>query len=335
MFNKVQRELKTLERGVRIPITLPLDDEGYLDRICPAVSCQAEFKVLFQDWREKVRDEQVYCPTCRYEASASEWNTAEQREHIKSRAIAHVQNIIHRALSDDARAFNRRQQPGFIQLSMSAKRGSPPIIMPIDAAKAMRQRFICEVCSCHYASIGAAFFCPACGYNSVIATFNQTIETVRNIVSMTASVRTVLATTFDEDIARDSMRYMIEDNLGRLVGAFQIYAETLFERLPKAAPIKRRKNVFQNLIESSSLWRTAVGKGYEDMLSAGELSELAMLFQKRHLIAHRNGVVDQDYIDKSGDKTYAVGQRMVIHETTVLRLAELLSQLAEELKKIT
>lgn len=334
MFDKLLKELKKLEHGVKIPVKLPLDDEGYLDRECHAETCHAEFKVLFQDWGEKASAEKVYCPICRHEASSGEWNTDEQHEYLNTVAITHMQDIVHSALTEDAQRFNRAQRPGFIQISMSAKRGARPTIVPVEAAKAMRQQFTCEVCGCRYASIGAAFFCPACGHNSAVATFNQTIETVRQVVALTPSIRSTLAKEYDDDLAQDSVRNTLEDSLVRLVGAFQQFADALFEQLPSASSFKRRQNIFQNLSESSALWRSAVGKGYENMLSAPELQELESLFQKRHLIAHRNGIVDQEYIDKSGDKTYSIGQRLVVQEATVLRLADLLSKLAGELKKV-
>ena len=55
MFDKLLRELKKLETGVRVPLQLALDEEGYMDRRCPADVCQAGFKVLYEDWRDKVR----------------------------------------------------------------------------------------------------------------------------------------------------------------------------------------------------------------------------------------------------------------------------------------
>jgi uncharacterized Zn finger protein (UPF0148 family) len=334
MFDKLLDELKKLEHGVEIPVNLPLDDDGYLDRECHADTCHAEFKILPQHWREKVSDDKVYCPICRHEAPSGEWNTNEQHEYIKAVAVAHLQDVVHSALSEDARRFNRAQRPGFIRISMSAKRGAPPTIMPVEAAKAMRQQFTCEVCGCRYASIGAAFFCPLCGHNSALATFSQTIETVRQVVALAPSIRSTLAKEYDEDLAQDSVRNTLEDSLVRLVGAFQLYADALFEQLPSASRFKRRKNIFQNISESSALWLSAVGQGYENMISLAELQQVDGLFQKRHLIAHRNGIVDQEYIDKSGDQTYSIGQRLVVQEANVLRLADLLSRLAAELRKV-
>ena len=105
-------------------MTLQLDDDGYLDRICHAETCHTEFKVLFQDWKEKVSDDKVYCPICCHEAPSDEWNTDEQSEYIKSIATTHVQDVVHSALTKDASRFNRAQRSGFVQISMSTKRGA-------------------------------------------------------------------------------------------------------------------------------------------------------------------------------------------------------------------
>ena len=83
MFDKLLRELKKLERGVQVPIKVQLDDDGHLDRRCPSEICQAAFKVLLEDWKEKVRDEAAYCPICRHESKGTDWNTPAQREYIR------------------------------------------------------------------------------------------------------------------------------------------------------------------------------------------------------------------------------------------------------------
>jgi hypothetical protein len=73
----------------------------------------------------------------------------------------------------------------------------------------------------------------------------------------------------------------------------------------------------------------------KDFLSSIEMCDLLCLIHQRHLLAHSEGIVDQDYINKSGDKTYGAGQRLVIQETTVVRTAYLVSNLVEELRKLT
>lgn len=334
MFDKLLRELKNLEQGVQVPISLPLDDEGYFDRQCPSETCGANFKVLFEDWRDKVSDEKVFCPICRFEAKADSWNTSEQVKYITTVARNHLQGIITSAMQEDAHRFNRAQKPGFITLSLSVQSGPPEIEIPVSVADLMRQTFTCEACGCRYASIGLAYFCPSCGHNSVLVTFEKTLDTVRQVMSKTTDMAQALETIVDKDTARDSVRNLLEDNLLRLVGAFQYFADYLFNQKPGAASIKQRKNVFQNLAESSALWKTLTGKGYEDLVSTQEFSDLERLFQKRHLIAHRNGIVDQEYITKASDSSYIIGQHLVISETNVLRLADILHILSVELKKL-
>jgi hypothetical protein len=41
--------------------------------------------------------------------------------------------------------------------------------------------------------------------------------------------------------------------------------------------------------------------------------------------------VDQDYIDKAQDTTYRVGQKLIIKEGSVSRLADLVERLASQL----
>jgi hypothetical protein len=276
----------------------------------------------------------VFCPVCREEAKSTEWNTPEQHEYIRQVGINHIRGIIGKTFSQVATDFNRRQRPDFINISMSYKPGTPTLIVPISATEELRQKFTCEQCGCRYSSLGAAFFCPACGHNSAESTFSQTIEAVQKSLAALPAIREAVQAVADADAAKNTTREILENRMGCMVGAFQRIAESLFDRTPAATTTRRRKNVFQNLTEGSALWRTATGKGYEDLLTLAEMADLLRLFQQRHLLAHREDIVDQDYITKSGDTTYAVGQRLAIRDGAVSRLAELITKLTEEMRKL-
>lgn len=334
MFDNIIRELKKMDGGSQLSISIPIDDDGYFDRHCPSEACQTDFKVLMEDWKDKVSDARVFCPICREEAKSTEWNTLEQQEYIRQVGINHIQGIIGKALSQDASDFNRRQRPGFINISMSYKPGTPTLVVPISTAEELRQKFTCEQCGCRYSSLGAAFFCPACGHNSAESTFLQTIKTVQKSLAALPAIQEAVRAAADADAARNTVREILENSMGRLVGAFQRIAEALFDRSPAATTIRRRRNVFQNLNEGSALWRAVTGKGYEDLLTPPQMADLLRLFQQRHLLAHCEGIVDQDYITKSSDTTYAVGQRLVIRNGAVSRLADLVANLTEEMRKL-
>jgi uncharacterized Zn finger protein (UPF0148 family) len=329
MFDETLRRLRQMGNGIRIPLSLPLDDDGYLDRSCHSEECEAEFKVLFQDWKSRVKDEIVYCPICRHEAPATEWNTLEQLRYIKQVALNRAKTILGDALRTDAERFNRGQPSrGFLRMSMTYKPGAPTFMLPIQAAEMMQQRFACEKCGCRYASIGAAFFCPACGHNSAVTTFGSAVAAVRQQVESIASISDAVRRSAGPDAAEDTVRHLLENALVKLAGSFQRLAEAKFASLPQCADAKYRRNVFQNIPESSELWRRLTGRGYDDMVSKAEFAAISRLFQVRHLLSHREGIVDQDYVDRTGDTRYAVGQRVIVREQTVIEMAGLVTKLA-------
>jgi hypothetical protein len=337
LFENILRELGKLDRsqgGISVPIQMPLDDDGYFDRRCPSAACQSDFKVMLEDWKSKVSAIRAFCPICREEAKATEWNTPEQCEYIRQIAIQHVRGIVGEALAQDTRQFNSQQRPGFIQMSLSYRPGAPTLAVPISAAEELRQKFTCEQCGCRYSSLGAAFFCPSCGHNSAETTSSQTMETVQKSLAALPAIREAVEKISGPDAAENAVRQILENNMVRIVGAFQRAAEGLFDRAPGAGSIPRRKNVFQSLAEGSALWREATGMGYDNLLTAAEMAELLRFFQQRHLLAHCEGMVDQDYINRSGDRTYSVGQRLVIREEAVERATDLASRLTTELKKL-
>lgn len=194
MFDDVIRELKNLERGVQISIEMPVDNDGYLDRRCPHEECQQDFKVLMDDWKEKVPDERAYCPLCGHYEDSGEWNTSEQQEYLSDCATNYVMGKLNRAFANGARRFNRSQpRNGWITMKMDYKPDRPKVIVPYDVAALMQQKFSCEKCECHYSSIGASFFCPACGHNSVEIDFKQAVEAVEKTLDSLEIVKATLS----------------------------------------------------------------------------------------------------------------------------------------------
>ena len=326
--------LDDLERGVRVPISIPLDDDGNFDRVCPNKDCRHEFKVLFDDWRDKVPDAAAYCPVCGKQSEPTTFNTPDLDRYIEEVGMAFAMGIVDRSMEQMARDFNRSQsRGGFISMSMDYRPGVKPVPIPSSAAEQMRQQFTCEKCSCKYASIGAAFFCPACGHNSAQSTFDQTLSIVRRNIDSLDHVEAAVLAGQGKDAARDFVREMLEGQLGRLVGAFQRLAEAIFDQLPGRSSIKVRRNAFQNLQESSDLWEQAGKPRYENVLSAKNYARLNTLFQRRHVLEHREGIVDQQYVDRSGDIAYKPGERILVSKTDIGDTADLIELLAIELRK--
>lgn len=333
MFDKLIRELEQLDRTTELTVKVEIDDKGYFDRQCPSEECGRAFKIHMEDWKDKVPDEAAFCPICGHRAHSSKWNTEEQAEYFQKAALAHVQGRIGRAIREDTRRFNQRQKPGLITMSLSYRPGTAPIAVPAEAADVLRQDFVCEECACRYSALGAAFYCPACGHNSAAATFDQTLLAARKAVEATKAIDAAIATAFDADTAANTVRQILENAVSSLVSSFEHYAEARFKAQPGTAGIKIRGNAFQNLDRASALFKKIINVGFDDILGSSDYADLALMFQRRHVLTHCNGIVDQQYIDKSGDTAYTVGQRLVIDDEAVLRLADQIRTLAEGLEK--
>ena len=113
--------------------------------------------------------------------------------------------------------------------------------------------------------------------------------------------------------------------------SFQRFAEATYKATPASATKPARRNAFQNLEASDSLWKGAIGKTYAEMLDTREHRDLVRLVQARHVLNHQDGIVDAEYVAKSGDRRYAIGQRLVVTPAEVRRLADLTEQLAAAL----
>ena len=337
MFDEFIRELRRLEQPVSVAIDMPLDEKGYFDRRCPHRECHSDFKVLFEDWREKVPDEFAVCPKCGQKSDPSDFNTPWQQQYINDFAQAHMSQRLNEAFSQAARRTRRRRIGAGLfkmEMSVSYKAGTVDVVLPPSAAETLRQDLTCDACACRYSTIGAGYFCPACGHNSPLKDFVRTIEMARKTVDGLPALKQALADLHDPDTAANFEQQLLEDQIENLVTAFQRGTEALFDRLPNASTFKRDANLFQRLNDASALWRSATAKGYDDLLSADEFESLQIMIQRRHKIGHCQGMIDAKYVQQSGDKAYAVGQRLVTGTQHVRELAQILETLMRGLQSL-
>jgi uncharacterized Zn finger protein (UPF0148 family) len=324
MFDELIRELRGLDGKHQVPVSLPSDAEGYFDRECPSTECQFQFKVYEEDWRDKVRDEEVFCAFCGHTADSGQWWTQEQIKYAHDAAVAHLSKRIHGAMKRDASNWNLRQRrDSFLRITMKVDDRPVQVSVPSAAGEPMRLKITCPACTCRYAVIGAAFFCPACGHNAADLVFSQSIAGIRNALDALAGVRAAIP---DRDTAETTVRLIVENGLQSAVTAFQRYAEVLYAGFPSMP--RPRRNAFQNLGEGSDLWVSATGKRYADYLNSADLTTLTRMFQQRHLLAHTQGLVDADYVARTGDTAYRMGQRLVLRDTAVRECLALIEKLA-------
>ena len=329
MFDEVKKELKRLEMQ-KLHIPIESDENGYIDRQCPSDSCEFRFKVHQEDWENIVQDEAVWCPFCRHEAPADQWMTKKHFEHVKTEAATIIKGRINQAMRTDAKRFNQRQpRNSFVSMSMKVEgRSKRTYFIPAIAAEPMQLEITCEKCTTRFAVVGSAYFCPACGHNSVLRTFSDSLKKIKTKKDNVDIVREAITEAEGKDEGEVTSRSMIESCLLDGVVAFQKYCEGMYGPYGKS-----RMNTFQNLEQGNKCWKKAVGTGYENWLSINELQSLVILFQKRHLLAHNEGIVDDRYVRESKDNTYKVGQRIVITVSDIDDMVVLIEKLSHGIKR--
>jgi len=327
MFKNLIKEIKQIHH---LSVPMETDEKGYIDKQCPSEECRFIFKVNEEDWANIFKDEAVWCPLCRHEAPADQWFTIEHIEYAKAEGFAVVQGKINNALRSDAQKFNRRQpKNSFISISMKVEGGIKRThTIPAKAAELMQLEIQCESCNSRFSVIGSAYFCPACGHNSVVQTFYDSLRKIRAKKENVEIVRNALNEKVGKDEAELTCRSLIETCISDGVVAFQKYCEGMYEPYG-TFPF----NAFQRLEQGSSLWESAIQKGFGTWLSEVELTSLNVLYQKRHLLAHNEGIVDSKYIQNSGDCSYKEGQRIVISGKDVNSLVSALEKLSKGIKE--
>jgi len=223
------------------------------------------------------------------------------------------------------------QHNKFIKIKYKPGRRVSFLNNPIGQSEEWKLEIECEKCGTRYSVIGSAYFCPCCGYNSIENIFNESLDTIRKMIESIPEMKKMLSEMYGIDKAETMCRTMLEGTLGDIVSAFQKYAEMEFKSISSA---NVKVNDFQIVEKGSNLFKNACGKGYDEWLSTSELELMNLYFQRRHLVEHNNGLVDQRYIDKSGDSSYQIGQRIVVKEKDINELLHIIEILATGLKTV-
>lgn len=314
---------------MEIPITFLSDEKGYFDRECPNENCLYTFKINMQDWKEKVSDDEVHCPMCGYIDTADKWWTQEQLESMQEIAASYAMSMITKELD---KAFGKlarsTRNNKFLKITYKPSKKITFQNNPIGQSEEWETDITCEKCGTRYSVIGSAYFCPCCGHNSAVSAFNESTDSIEKMLKSLPEMKQLLTESYGRDKAETMCRGLLESSLGDIVSSFQKFASCHYDKLTGEIS---RVNDFQIVEKGSQLFKDATGKGYEEWLSDKELHDMNMFFQRRHLIEHNNGMVDQKYVDKSGDNSYVIGQRLVIKENDAYALLAIIKKLAKGL----
>jgi len=308
-------DLRRLGNQMSIPI--PRDEEGLTGRECPILECEGYFKIQFGTGL-KGESLPCHCPYCGHVDAHDKFFTKAQIEYAKSVAI----NRITGAMLQDLKRleFEHRPRGGFgIGISMKVEGRPHPIRHYRE--KCLETEVICESCALRYMIYGVFGFCPDCGVHNSLQILKKNLELVEKTLVVAGTLEPALA------------QHWIYNSLEDCVSAFDGFGrETCRVFSSKAMDSEKASSIsFQNIARARQRVREQFGMDFATGLSESEWTLVSRCFQKRHLLAHKMGVVDEDYVEATGDSDAVVGRKSNVVPDEVRSLVAALRTLGEEL----
>lgn len=301
------RNLKRL--GSRVAVTIPTDEGGLLGRECPEKSCLGYFK-LKPGTGLVGEGLPCHCPYCGHSAASDQFWTKEQVEYAQSQVFRKVSDAFHRDLKQ--LEFNKPARGAFgIGMSLKVTAGHPVPIRHY-REKALETHITCAECTLQYAIYGVFAFCPDCRAHNSSQILEMNLSLVRKQVSLCEQVD-------DAELRRRLLEDALENCVSSLDGFGREACRVRAEQ--STAPGKCESVSFQNIARAAKRVGELFGVDLQAAVAA-EHWELAQRgFMKRHVVSHRAGVVDQQYLDETNDPTAVVGRLIPLEAGEVARLA--------------
>jgi len=101
---------------IKIPMSLPLDADGFLRRECPY--CKRGFKVFPSDKEDKEKENDIvelFCPYCGQSADKKSWWTEEQLRYAKEIAL---KKVLEPELQEFGRNLESMSKGSFVKVKM-------------------------------------------------------------------------------------------------------------------------------------------------------------------------------------------------------------------------
>jgi hypothetical protein len=287
---------------VEISVPIEPDEEGYLGRECP--QCEKYFKVKGGTGIPNVPA--CHCPYCNHVGDHNTFWTKEQIDYARSVALHQVS----RHLLGELKKLERRpDRNAFISLGITVKGEPTPIIH--FSERELEERVTCTACTLQYTIYGAFGYCPDCGiHNSqqiVCANFDLSLRLLDLAASADAVVRAKL----------------VENALEDAVSAFDGFGR---EHCAGVSP----KLSFQNIDAARTRLQKEAGIDIALGLTQDEWKFVCEQFQKRHLLAHKMGIIDEEFVRKTGSML-EVGRKVPIDEANVRTLVKTLKTVVNTL----
>jgi hypothetical protein len=303
--------------GNRISVPVKNDEDGYLGRECPIQECLGYFKVVPGTGVKGPAS--CHCPYCGHTGEHNTFWTPEQLEYAKSVALHRITGAVLKDLK--AMEFNHRPPRGGFGIGISLKVEGRPHPIRHYCEKRLETEVTCDGCTLRYAIYGAFGFCPDCGVHNSLLILEKNLDLAEKQIALAGQVDAALACHLTGNALEDAVSSF--DGFGRATCRVRAASST--------APAKAQNVSFQNLAAARQRLQDLFAIDLAATVPPGEWVFACLCFQKRHLLAHSMGVVDEAYMRATADPEAVVGRKVVIRPDHVITLVAVLRRLGTSL----
>jgi hypothetical protein len=310
--------MRHLDRlGSQFSISIPPDDEGLIGRECPVLACEGYFKIQLGTGL-KGENLPCYCPYCGHEAGQNKFFTKAQVEYAKSVVL----NKVTDALLKDLKGLEFNHPPrGTFGIGISMKVTGQPRPIRHYREKKLETEVVCDQCTLRYTIYGVFGYCPDCGVHNSFQILNKNLDLVEKLLGVAKTQDTALAQNLIENALEDCVSAF--DGFGR---------ETCRVFSSKATqPEKVIEIRFQNISTARERVRELFAVDFASSLTTDDWMKVQRAFQKRHLLSHKMGVVDEAYLSATGETRSFLGRKVPLAGAEIAELVVRLRALGLEL----
>ncbi len=295
-------------------VSIPIDDDGFFGRQCP--ECTRFFKLREDQWLALPNDVVMTCPYCGHQSpDPGDFVTPQQKERAMSALKSVAEQYVHDAVRDVFRRLEtRRLRPGESGIEFRVSNDPPPPVRSVMTyiEEQVRRTITCDTCANEYAVYGATAFCPICGPRAAAANVLDSIERGRRALALEDALPDDLREQARADGIFDKTA---ADSANEAVTLFEVFSRDQFaRRVPQHEAIVKAKGrgVFQRLDDVDALFAEQVGTAISTAVAEETWERLQVVFQQRHILIHKQGIVDEDYLRRVPTAPQKVGQRLVL-----------------------
>ncbi len=310
--------MSSLGKTRTFTFSIPVGGDGYVGRECTDLACKKFFKV--KPGTGVANAKKAFCPYCGHADYPGDFMTKQQIEYGLS--------IIGNQVMAEAAATLKKHEfdipaRGNFGLGMSLKITHKPEPIRYYVEEATETALTCDRCTLQYTIYGVFAFCPDCAAHNSLQILKKNFEVIEKIVRLAGQAES------------EVVEHVTQDALENAVSAFDAFGREVSRvAAPRSTdPQKAATISFQNINGARNNIQQLFNIDIAARLTADEWKQVVKAFQKRHLIAHKMGIVDDGYLKATGDTSAVLGRKIKIDDGEAQELNRFLMLMGEHLTK--